>query len=197
MKNILRILLLILILHSCLNLTDPVQQAQYIESYKSFDKELVGHFPKKLPNNLVATTFGSPKYISEYSNSTELCIKIQITSKEKYDNLKYQLKKGAKVIKNSADSCLLIVDSNENRNLNNCNSYYPVPQETVYEFSKDKWIRIENCEIALIDYKSGIFIENENLTPKETLPENWKNGFSKGYSFNNNEQTIMYWLIIW
>jgi len=178
-------------------MTEPEHQAQYIESYKSFDKDMVGHFPKKLPNNCVATTYGSPEYISEYSNSTELIMKIQITSKQEYEKKKNQLEKEAKLIKNSTDRCLLIVDSKENRPLNTCNTYYPVPQETVCDFNNGKWIRIENCEIALIDYKPGIFVKNENLTPKETLPENWKNGFSKGYSFNNNKQTIMYWLIIW
>jgi hypothetical protein len=197
MKNILSILFLILALQSCLNLTDPEHQAQYIESYRSFDKEMVGHFPKKLPNNWVATSFGSPKYINEYCNSTELSLKIKIASKEKFETLKKQLEKEAKVIKNSSDSCLLIVDSKEKRSLINCNSYYPVPQETVYDFKKEKWKKIENSEIALIDYKPGIFIENKFLTPKKTLPENWVNGFSKGYAFNKNEQTIMYWLIIW
>jgi len=197
MKNILSILLLFPVLQSCLNLTEPEHQAQYIECYKSFDKEMVGHFPKKVPNNCVATKFGTPEFINEYYSSTQLSLKVQVSSREKFENLKNQLGKEAKVILNSADSCLLIVNSKENQQLINCNSFYPVPQETVFAFNKDKWIRMENCLIALIDYKPGIFIENKNLKPKETLPENWKNGFSKGYAFNKNEQTITFWLIIW
>ncbi len=199
MENKLYILILILALQSCLNLTDPEHQAEYIESYRSFDKELVDHFPKKIPNNWTHISYGSPEYINEWSNTTGLSLKIQITAKEKFKRLKNQLEEEAKEIKNSVDSCLLIVDSKESQNTLNCNSYYPIPQETIFDYDdkNDKWLRLENCEIALLDYKSGIFIENKYLTAKETLPENWKNGYSKGYSFNNSKQTIMYWLIIW
>lgn len=197
MKNILSILLLIMGLQSCLNMTDPKQQAEYIKSYKSFDKELVDHFPKKVPNNWTYLSYGSPDYINEWSGTTGLSLEIQITSKEKFENLKNQLEKEVKVIKNSGDSCLLMVDSKENQTLINCNNYYPIPQETAYNFDNDKWIRMADHEIALIDYKPGIFIKNKYLIPKENLPEKWKNGFSKGYAFNNKEQKIMYWLIIW
>jgi len=197
MKKNLIILLLLLTLQSCLNLTDPKQQAQYIKSYKSFDKELVNHFPKKIPNNWTQISYGSPEYINEWNSTTGLSLEIRTTSKEKFENLKNQLEREAKVVKKSDDSCLLVVDSKENQTLINCNSYYPIPQETAYDFNKDKWIRKENCEIALIDFKPGIFIHNKYLTPKENLPEKWKNGFSKGYAFNNKEQKIMYWLIIW
>lgn len=197
MKNKLCILLIILTLQSCLNLTDPEHQAQYIESYRSFEKELVSHFPKKIPNNWIQLSQGSPKYINEYSSTTELSLKIQVISKEKFERLKKQLVKDAKVIKNSTDSCLLIVDSKENQNLTNCNIYFPIPQETLYDFEGNKYLRQENCEVVLLDYKSGIFIKNEYLTEKEYLPENWRNGYSKGYAFDNSKQTIMYWLIIW
>lgn len=180
-------------------MTEPEQQAEYIESYKSFDKEMVDHFPKKIPNNWTNVSYGGPKYINKYSSTTQLILKIQITSKEKFDRLKNQLEKEAKVIKNSADSCLLIVDSKENQNLRICDSYYPIPQETIYDFDdkSDKWLRLENCEIDILDYKSGIFVKNKYLKSKEYLPKNWGNGYSKGYAFNNKEQTIMYWLIIW
>jgi len=180
-------------------MTEPEHQAQYIESYKSFNKELISHFPKKVPNNCISATYGSPKYINEYSSFTEFSLTIQISSKEKFEKLKSQLEKDAKVIKNSMDSCLIIVDSKENQNTMSCDKYYPIPQETIFEYDNknDKRLRLENCEIALIDYKSGIFIKSKYLTRKESLPENWENGYSKGYAFNNNKQTIMYWLIIW
>ena len=197
MKNKLCILLFTLTLQSCLNQTDPEHQAQYIESYKSFNKEMVSHFPKKIPNNWIHISQGSPKYINEYSNSTEFNLEIRVTSKEKFERLKKELIADAKIVKNSVDSCFLLVDSKENQNLANCKSYYPIPQETICDFDFDKWIKQENCEVALIDYKPGIFVESKYLTEKEHLPENWKNGYSKGYSFDNSKQTIMYWLIIW
>lgn len=178
-------------------MTEPERQAQYIESYKSFDKEMVSHFPNKLPNNWIHVSQGSPKYINEYRSNTELSLEIRIVSKEKFEELKKELIANVKIVKNSSDSCLLVVDSKENQNLSNSDSYYPIPQKTIYDFEFEKWIKQENCEVALINYKSGKFVESDYLTAKEYLPENWRNGYSKGYSFDNNKQTIMYWLIIW
>lgn len=200
MKNKLYLLIFILAFQSCLNMTEPEQQAEYIESYRSFNAELVDHFPKKVPNNWIHVSYGSPNHINEwYGGSTEFSLKIQITSKKKYERLKSLLEGKAKDIKNSADSCLLLVDSDENQNLPSCENYYPIPHGTIYDYDdkNEMWVKLEDCNIALIDYKSGIFIENEYLTSKETLPDKWKNGYSKGYAFNNKEQTIMYWLIIW
>ena len=178
-------------------MTDPKVQAEYITSYKSFDKELVSHFPMKVPNNWTHISYGSPDEIGEWLSTTGLNLEIQITSKKRYECLKNKLKEEAKTIKNSGDSCLLIVNSEEKQTLINCNNYYPIPQETACNFENDEWIRIADREIAIIDYKPGVFIKNKNLTPKENFPEKWRNGFSKGYAFNNKKQRIMYWLIIW
>ncbi len=199
MKNILYIFILLLTSQSCLNITDPEYQATYIESYNAFDKEMVDHFPKKIPNNCIKTSIGTPKNITEYNNNAILILEIQIASKEKFEEQKSFLKKEGKFITNSFDSCLLIVDTKESQNIINCDSFHPIPQETIfyYDDKNDKRLRLESCEIALLDYKPGIFIENEFLKAKETLPEIWKNGYSRGYAFNNKEQTIMYWLIIW
>jgi len=186
-----------LTLQSCLNLADPESQAQYIESYKSFDKEMVSHFPLKIPNNWIYLSPGSPKYLSKYCGNIELSLIIQITSKGRFEKLKNQLEKNTKIIKSSFENCFLIVDSGDENFSASCNQYYPVPQETIFNFKSDIWIKKENCEVALIDYKPGIFAESEYLTVKEYLPENWRNGYSRGYSFDNNKQTIMYWLIIW
>lgn len=178
-------------------MTDPEHQAQYIESYKSFDKEMVSHFPKKIPNNWIHLSQGSPKYINEYNGKAEFSIGIQITSKEKFEALKNELIANSKIVKESLDSCLLIVDLKENQKLSRCDSYYPIPQEAIYDFEFDKWLKQENCVVALIDYKAGEFVESKYLTAKENLPKKWRNGYSKGYSFDNSKQTIMYWLIIW
>ncbi len=199
MKNKLYVLFLIVTLQSCLNLTDPEHQAEYIKSYKSFDKELVDHFPLKTPNNWIHVSYGTPRFINEWSSTTGLGLKIRITSKDKFEKLKKQLTEKAMILKNSSDSCLLIVDSKENQSLINCDIYYPIPQETIYEYNdqNEEWLKVENCEIVILDCKSGKFVESEYLTAKEHLPADWENGYSKGYAFNNSEQTIMYWLIIW
>jgi len=184
-------------LQSCLNMTDPEQQAQYIESYKSFDREMVSHLPKKIPNNWINSSQGSPKYINEYNGKAELSLTIRIASRKKFEDQKMELMTNSKIVINSLDSCLLIVDAKELQYLSACDSCYPVPRNAIYDFDSDKLLKRENCEVALIDYKSGIFAESKYLDEKEYLPDKWRNGYSKGYAFDNNKQTIMYWLIIW
>lgn len=199
MKNKLYILFLIITLQSCLTLIDPEHQAMYIESYRSFDKKLVDHFPLKVPNNWTYVSYGAPHYINEWNGTTGLELKTRITSKNKFEKLKNQLTENVKILKNSTDSCLLIVDSEINSRSIKCERLYPIPQDAIYEYNdlNEEWIKVENCEIAILDYKPGRFIESEYLKAKENLPAKWENGYSKGYAFNNSEQTIMYWLIIW
>lgn len=138
MKNIFYILILLLIFQSCLNMTDTEHQAQYIETYNSFDKEMVSHFPEKIPSNWIHFSQASPKYISEYSSNAELILEIKITSKEKFEELKKELCANAKIVKASSDSCFLLVDADERQNLSNYDNYYPIPQETIYDFETDK-----------------------------------------------------------
>lgn len=181
-------------------MNDPKIQGQYIESYKSFNKELVNHFPKVLPNNFAAATFGSPKYISKRNNYAELNLTVKIASKEKFEETKKKLANETKSVKESIDSCFLVVSyTNKFNNFVNCNSITPIPLEALYDYDMeiDDWKILNNVEIAVIDSKPGVFLDNNKLIRKETYPNKWENGFSRGYSFNNDEQTIMYWLIIW
>ncbi|MDZ7741013.1 MAG: hypothetical protein U5Q03_04505 [Bacteroidota bacterium] len=142
-----------------MNLTDPEHQAAYIESYRSFDKELVDHFPLKVPNNWTHVSYGAPHYINEWGEHCRETkeLKIRITCKNKFE-LKNQLTENVRIFKNSTDSCLLIVDSEENSSLIKCESFYPIPQETIYEYNdrNEEWIIVGNCEeIAILDYKPG------------------------------------------
>jgi len=181
-------------------MNEPKMQGQYIESYKSFNKELVNHFPKVLPNNFVAGGFGSPKYINERNNYADLYLKIRIAKKEKYEELKKTLENEVRTIKKSTDSCFLVISyTNEFNDVLDCNSFTPIPLDALYDFdgTTNDWKILNNVEIAIIDSKPGVFLNNGNLRKKDTYPENWGNGYSRGYSFDSEEQTIMYWLIIW
>ncbi|NPD48323.1 hypothetical protein [Lentimicrobium sp. S6] len=200
MKKILYISILTLIFGSCLNMNDPEMQGQYIESYKSFNQELVNHFPKKIPNNFVAAAFGSAKYINKRNNYADLSLTIKIASKEEFIELKQLLIGEVKTVKEAMDSCFLIISySNELNKKYDCNSITPIPLTALYDYDGkiDDWKIQDNVEIAVIDFQPGVFLTNENLVAKVEYPEKWRNGFSKGYSFDNEEQTIMYWLIIW
>ncbi len=187
---------------SCLNMVEPKYQAEYIEIYNSFDKELINHFPKKLPNNYIASGLMSPKRISYDFNYLDIYLKVQISSRKKYEIKKRSLIKKTKITKNSDDRCLLIIKYDWekiklNQDISGCDRLFPVPYDAVYNYNRDEGVykKQKDNEIAFIDYKPRKLMEK--LLTKENLPEQWKNGYSKGYTFNDNNQTITYWLVIW
>ncbi len=153
MKKTLCLFVLMLTFQSCLNVIDPEHQAEYIHSYKSFDINLVNHFPRKIPNNWTMISYGTPDWIKDY-NSIDFILEIQVASEVKFEELRNQLKEKAQAIKNSTDSCLLIVNSKEGQSLMNCENCYPVPQESICKLDSCGWIMKENCEVVLLDYQS-------------------------------------------
>lgn len=185
-------------------MNDPESQAKYIECYNSFDKEMVKHIPNKLPNNQISHGWAPPKYIDEIGKYAGIHLTTKITSKKKYTESKRRLTKNAKHIGKSTDKCYYIVktygelvDTDIDTNYK---EFFPVPQYAVYNTSGDydtKWSRQENRVVAILDCESGDYLNRKKLKSKESMPAEWENGYSKGYTFNDKEQTIMYWLIIW
>jgi len=180
MKKLFFILIVIFSFYSCLNMNDPKSQADYFDLKKSFDNELVKHFPKKLTNNFLK---------SQYIGGRNLYLKILIKSSDEYKELKRQLIKKSKITRKSTDSCFQIITIKKEQKISDLNELLPVPQEIMSELTGEKRKMINN-EIAFIDFKSGI-------SKKENNSGKLKNGYSKGYAFDDIEQTITYWLIIW
>jgi hypothetical protein len=164
-------------------MNDAKSQVEYFESKKSFNKELVKHFPNKLTNNFLE---------SRYSGN-ELYLKNLIKSDDKYRTLKKQLIKNVKIIKKSTDSCFQIITVKVNQKTPIIKNLLPIPKEIISEFtSKNEKRKMLNNEIAFIDFKL-----KTSEKDRSRLPRKWKNGYSKGYAFDDIEQTITYWLIIW
>lgn len=184
MKKTLFLLITIISFYSCLNMNDAKSQVGYFESKKSFDKELIKHFPSKLTNNFLE---------SRYSGN-ELYLKNLIKSDDKYRALKKQLIKNAKIIKKSTDSCFQIITVKANQKTPIIKNLLPIPKKIISEFTSNNINnrKMLNNEIAFIDFKLKT-TEKDRLI----LPEKWQNGYSKGYAFDDIEQTITYWLIIW
>ncbi len=55
----------------------------------------------------------------------------------------------------------------------------------------------EDFTIYVLDSKSGIFLEEKQLTKGEYMPENWKHGYSKGAALSDKSNEMIYWVIIW
>lgn len=184
-------------------MNDPESQAKYIECYNSFNKEMVKHIPNKLPNNQISHGWAPPMYIDEIGKYAGIHLTTKITSKKKYTESKRRLSKNAKHIGKSTDKCYYIVktygelvDTDIDTNYK---EFFPVPQYAVYTSADydTKWSRQENRVVAILECESGDYLNRKKLKSKESMPAEWENGYSKGYTFNDKEQTIMYWLIIW
>jgi len=186
---------------SCLNMVDPEEQIKYIEALNSFDKNLIDHFPKKIPNNAKSYSIASPKLINYDYNYINTYLTIQIPSKNKYKTRKVKLLNESKLTIKSTDKCLLKInydfDKKSEKNIPKCKNLIPIPYNILsnYNYKKETYENQDNIKIAVLNYKSGKVIEN--LREKSDLPEKWKNGYSKGYAFNDKNQTITYWLLIW
>lgn len=190
-------------------MNDPERQSKYIESYNLFDKELVDHFPNKLPNNQFGYGYSNPEYYSElgkYSdlpNHSDIYLTTKISSIEKYEKLKRKYSENAKYVNSSNSKCFAIIRTYET-NIDNkydttCNELFPVPESAIFEYGKNNedWIKIENGQIIILNYKSGNYTGVEKIKPNSEMPKELQNGYSKGLTFNDQKQTIKYWLIIW
>lgn len=185
-------------------MNDPKRQSEYTENYNSFEKDMVAHFPIKLTNNFISSSWSSPKNVNEYGLYGGIHLLTKISSNENYKKLKTKLTRNAKHIGRSNDKCYMVVKTHGDLldadfDKNSCKELFPVPQYAIYK-SDDfdvNWSRQKGSDIVILDCKSGDYMNREKIQTKIKMPNEWKNGYSKGYTFNDKEQTLMYWLIIW
>ena len=75
----------------------------------------------------------------------------------------------------------------------------PIPNFKSYEgdFGLNSKYLTEKHTMYVLESKSGEFMDLEYLTSQENLPENWKNGFSRGIATNEKQNELIYWVCIW
>jgi len=91
-------------------------------------------------------------------------------------------------------------------NINN-NIYYPIPYFEKPNI-KEKNINIDELysintecglskgfDIYILSSEAGCFWDG--LKPLEYMPNDWKNGYSKGISINEEMGVVIYWFIVW
>jgi hypothetical protein len=183
----------------------PEDQARYINCYKSFDKELVKHLPEKLPNNVLSHGLSLPDYLDEsYHNYAGIHLLEKIYKKSEYQEIKREYIKVASFIGTTSDTCYLIIKTFyeskiKDRNHSDCDEVIPIPQYVLFESENHLEIigKKQDRDILVLDFSPKDCLNRANPQPKERMPEKWENGYSKGLTFNDKEQTIEYWLIIW
>lgn len=188
-------------------------ELDYEECKNNFNKKLIDHFPEKVENsdhssyscktNVKKNNFGLLLY--EYGVNLERIKLIENSAKSKAIS-KYT----------SSDSCLLVVNRFETRETleNNdspkiLNKYlfkrscyenkFPVPNFVDYEnYTVYGETRLDNgFDLYVIEANSDYNFGNSEFGSNSQMPENWKNGYTKGIAINRGKSMVIYWGIIW
>lgn len=171
-----------------------------VAHYTVINKNVLGtnlsdHFPDSLQSsNLMIHKHFEPKknqieyFIINYNLDTLFINELT----EKYS-------KKSKAKNNAGDSCAFVIKKQPCQINKNDSLYFPIP-----DFSS---LRLKNVstktslpndfDIYILDAKSGIFWEEDELRPLISMPKNWENGFSKGIAVSKKRRAIIYWSIIW
>lgn len=198
-------LLLFLTLSSCIDLSRDREYNTYL-SY--FGDSLTSHFP------IHTNDFDKYSYSVDtvaYSNTEDFNLTLIGTKNLIYkEKLNYSNKK----IYNLEDSCIVIVNDFINKrnlliNLDN----YEYKSKISASCNKDPivipnfWSNIlsnglnkldKNFKYIIIDSKVGENVYSSKINYyKSYMPSIVKHGYSKGIAFNEKEDIIIYWLVLW
>lgn len=201
--------ILILGIISCSFSNDGIffkRNSDYRELKSKFLKELISHFPD--------TIYKNDSFINDFDYSIN-SIQFTVFSKniENIDHLLENYKKQAKQIYKANDTCLLVLNGyiNENNYYNtddirdkdiasSCDdSYLPVPNFWNLKLGEivNKTRLPKDFDIYVFDAEPGIYWNQDLLKPSRSMPEKWKNGYSKGVAISKEKTEIIYWVIIW
>jgi len=206
------LILFIFFFKSCVyNSSAEVNKNLKIYKHETFGLNLTDHFPNQMETklgSLFRITNEEKNDIGLYLielNASSKIIKEELKNIENNFIVKYSIEK---------DSCLLIVNKletpetkNEYKNVvitddNLINKdclieKYPVPNFIEYqEYTKENFWD-ENFDIYVIDAKSGKYLDKYNLKPNPQMPDNWKNGFTRGIAINEEKKIVIYWTVVW
>ena len=196
MRNYLYFILLIIIT-SCSNNKNETEKRfllNYSKGLNEFNPELTDHFPNTLKSER-QLTIGYPAgaygigmanlIFSHEVDSTEFNTVIRKLELNKIKSYK------------PTDSIFIIIG--DTLNYANKETGIPIPNFDSYErdFGLNSKYLTEHHKIYVLESKSGKFMNKEYLTKNNNLPENWKNGFSRGIATNEKENELIFWLCVW
>ncbi len=182
---------------------------KYEKIKEFFGREMVNHFPEKVDSTNITFTEG----LSPDLGNLEF-ISINKIGDKLPETIKYFQNK-AIAIYNANDSCLLIVNRFANRNnyykiklsksdfklidLNCYRNKFPVPNFWHNDFTTEKtYCRLpKDFKLYVLEAKSGQFFDKKYLTDGQFMPNEWKNGYSKGVAISKKRNVIIYWVIVW
>ncbi|HCW07990.1 MAG TPA: hypothetical protein DGG95_11575 [Cytophagales bacterium] len=166
----------------------------YSQVKLEFPHSLTDHFPnefKTLGQIEAVTPGGAYAY-----NMAFLCLSLKADSTELID-LEARLKKASAKQFSPSDTSLIIVGDtvDYSKKINGT----PIPSFSLYEkdFGLNSVRLDKDFSIYVLESKRGEYMIKENLTTKNKVPDNWKNGFSRGLAINKEKKEVLYWLTMW
>lgn len=169
----------------------------------------IEHFPSK-------DEYADIKYSWILNPDTEFNLTLYVKGLSKSMINKYLKKHENQIIATypANKECLLVLNRFANRenygiyeedliyNIANRNCYkskYPIPNfwQSDYYAERTECHLPEDFTIYVFDAKPGEFIEEEKLSNKNYLPNEWGNGFSIGVAVSYEKEAIIFWTIIW
>lgn len=168
----------------------------FLEGINVFNPKLIEHFPTTIPvQEERQFVLGYPA--GSYAKGMAYAILSYKTDSIEIANalLYLQTKKINGLIPKD-NAFIIIGDSLDYSKKSNA---IPIPNFEICEkdYGPNSIRLTEYFKIYVIESEAGRFIEKRYLTDKNKVPENWKNGFSRGLAINDQEKEIIYWLCVW
>lgn len=185
-------------LASCINMNDPERQIQYLNAYQTFDKEMVAHIPAKLLNETFTYSMTSPAGAGKHSYAG-MRVQVKYWKESKYLEEKERYQKEAQFSGKSNDQSWIVMQTDNDENIQDLidEGRIPIPQSAFYEdgYNGSKH-RFEKADVFVLEFGEGDDLK-EKFPEDEKIPNGKKYSFSRGCTFDDEKQVIIYWLIYW
>jgi hypothetical protein len=183
---------------SCINMNDPARQVQYLNAYQTFDKEMVAHIPAKLLNETFTYSMSSPAGAGKHSHAG-MRVQVKHWRKSKYQKEKERYQEDAQFIGITNDQSWIVIQTDNVENIQDLidEGRIPIPKSALYEdgYNGSKH-SFEKADVFVLEYGEGDDLK-EKFPEDETIPNGKKYSFSRGCTFDDEKQVIIYWLIYW
>lgn len=190
---------------------------RYYQYKNYFDKEYTSFFPENVDNVQTKTFTILSKRDTSNNNTALILYEYGITNKLLLEVLE-NAQKTSIAQYNTKDTCLLVVNRFETRESNelakpaiitdsssiNRSCYdgkLPIPNFIDYGGYNPNRVGILDSSFTIYVFESKAFTSWGNsiykMQPNPQMPDNWKNGYSKGVAISKSKNIIIYWLVMW
>ena len=184
---------------------------KYFEYQKSFNKEFINQFPRKL----ICSSYNIFSNTNTEKNNVGLLLLEKFSDSKSIIEIRNQISKLAIAKYYSKDNFLLIVnqfetyDSNEKMTMPKIDSLsilrdcekkkFPIPNFIDFkQENKNNKLHIDDSfELFILESKPNNYFKKFKLQQNPQMCYKWKNGYSKGVAISTKNNEIIYWSILW